>query len=203
MDRPQAGSYNLVRCTCRSALARDGADARQSIHPSLRKLYAVRKRARQRNLRDFRKPAASEFGTRYPPVGPFARCMKPVSKTFLALILTLPLIPLTGCVAVVAGAAGAGAVAWVSGELNATLDASFERTEDATNKAIVQLQFAKISERFDALTDNFVVRTADDKKITIKVTKLTASSSKVQIRVGVFGDEPVSLTVLEKIKANL
>jgi len=129
--------------------------------------------------------------------------MKPISKIVLGLILALPLIPLTGCVAVVAGAAGAGAVAWVSGELNATLDSSFEHTEDATNQAIAQLQFVKISEPKDALTANFVVRTADDKKITIKITKLAGNASKVQIRVGVFGDEPISLTVLEKIKANL
>ena len=37
----------------------------------------------------------------------------------------------------------------------------------------------------------------------IKVSKTGDQSAKVQIRVGFFGDEALSLTVLDKIKTNL
>jgi hypothetical protein len=75
--------------------------------------------------------------------------------------------------------------------------------EKATNKAIVDLQFAKISEKKDALEAILVVRTAADKKIEIKIFKLVDKAAKVQIRVGVFGEQPLQMSVLDKIKANL
>ncbi|MFA5056729.1 MAG: DUF3568 family protein [Opitutaceae bacterium] len=116
---------------------------------------------------------------------------------------TLTLASLTGCVAVVAGAAGAGTVAWVMNRLDATLDTNFEKAATAANLAIKQLEFAKVSEKKDALTATLIARTAEDKKVEIKVLKVSDQSTKVQIRVGVFGDKTVSLAILDKIKANL
>jgi len=115
----------------------------------------------------------------------------------------LVLASLTGCVAVVAGAAGAGAVAYVRGQLESTLSAGYDKAADAANLAVQQLQFSKISEKKDAVADIITVRTAGDRKIVIKIDKVAALSSKVRIRVGWFGDEALSLTVLDKIRANL
>ncbi len=115
----------------------------------------------------------------------------------------LVLASLTGCVAVVAAGAGAGTVAYVRGELDSTLSAGYDTSVTAANRAIQQLQFAKISESRDALTDKIIVRTAGDRKVVIWVDKMSDLSSKVRIRVGWFGDEALSLTVLEKIRANL
>jgi hypothetical protein len=106
-------------------------------------------------------------------------------------------------VAVVAGAAGAGAVAYVRGQLESTLSAGYDKAADAANLAVQQLQFSKISEKKDAVADIITVRTAGDRKIVIKIDKVAALSSKVRIRVGWFGDEALSLTVLDKIRANL
>ncbi len=129
--------------------------------------------------------------------------MKTVWKSWvvLAMVMSLPL--LAGCVAVVAGAAGAGAVAWVEGRLDAVLDASFDKAASAADRAIAQLQFVKINENKDALSATLIARTAEDKKITIKVIREGNATTKVQIRVGVFGDEAQSLAILDKIKANL
>ena len=54
----------------------------------------------------------------------------------------------------------------------------------------------------DALLAIFIVRTADNRKVEVKVTQLADSLSKVQIRVGAFGDESLSYPVLERINAN-
>lgn len=113
----------------------------------------------------------------------------------------LPL--LSGCVAVLAGAAGAGTVAWVEGRLDATLDANFDQAEKAADRAVTQLQFVKVNEEKDALTATLIARTAEDKKIEIKVVRVGDTTSRVQISVGVFGDEGQSLAILDKIKANL
>lgn len=109
----------------------------------------------------------------------------------------------SGCIVVAAGAAGAGAVAYIRGELQATLSQTLEATDQAANKALTQLQLVKINETKDAFIAILTARTADDKKVEIKMTKVSAESTKVQIRVGVFGDETRSMAILDKIKANL
>lgn len=120
----------------------------------------------------------------------------------ISAVLALTTI-LSGCVAIVAGAAGAGTVAWVRGELQATLDSNYESTVRAANRAIEQLQFAKVNDKTDALTATITARTADDKKIQVKVTKVSDQATKVAIRVGTFGDQSVSQAILDKIKAAL
>ena len=124
---------------------------------------------------------------------------------FAALLLGVSAALLqSGCVAVVAGAAaGAGAMAYVRGELDATLDKDYDQVVRGATRAIEQLRFAKESEQQDALAAILVARTATNKNVEIKITKTSATLTKVAIRVGVFGDEAVSTTILEKIKANL
>ena len=129
--------------------------------------------------------------------------MKTLLKFLLVPLAAVLLAALTGCVPVAAGAAGAGTVAWMNGRLDATLESDFESVVKATNAAIKDLQFAKISENKDALEAILVVRTAADKKIEIKIFKVADKAAKVQIRVGIFGDQPLELTFLDKIKGNL
>lgn len=128
------------------------------------------------------------------------------SPLFLALILSAiaaTSLVQSGCVAVVAAGAGAGAVAYVRGELQGTVSGSLEAAERATALALAQLQLVKISEKRDAFVSIVTARTAEDKKVEIKLTKLANETTKVQIRVGVFGDETKSLAILDKIKADL
>ena len=129
--------------------------------------------------------------------------MKTTLKAGLTVAMLAAAMWLSGCVAVVAGAAGAGAVAYVRGQLEAPLDSGYDQAVTATDQAIQQLQFFKISERKDALDAYFTVRTAGDRKIDIRVVKIADGASKVLIRVGFFGDEDLSMTVLSKIKENL
>ncbi|GAB1487835.1 hypothetical protein MASR2M8_02760 [Opitutaceae bacterium] len=109
----------------------------------------------------------------------------------------------SGCLVVAAGAAGAGTVAYIRGGLEASLSGSHAAVIAATNKAVSDLKFARISESQDALTATIIARTADDKKIEIKVVRVSDTLSKVEIRVGIFGDEFVSISILDRIKANL
>jgi hypothetical protein len=124
-------------------------------------------------------------------------------RALAALVLAAAATLHSGCLAVAAGAAGAGTVAYVRGELAASLDQNFDRSVRATERAIADLKFAKISEKQDALVAVIVARTAEDKKIEIKVSSVSVARTKVQIRVGVFGDEALSQRILEKIRANL
>lgn len=130
-------------------------------------------------------------------------------KTFLlrlVALITLPLAALLiqgGCVAVVAaGAAGTG-VAWYRGKLEVNLNHDLDAVFRASQKALTQLEFAKISDKKSSVDAELVSRTALDKKIEITLQKVTDGTTKVAIRVGVFGEESLSMTILDKIKANL
>jgi hypothetical protein len=127
----------------------------------------------------------------------------PFVRAGVAALLLGALVGTTGCVAVVAaGAAGAG-VAWVRGALQTTLEAPLDRTFAAANAAVREMQLAKVSDRKSSVDAQVVARTALDKKIEITLKRTGDRSTLVDIRVGVFGDEAMSLAVLEKIKANL
>ena len=108
----------------------------------------------------------------------------------------------SGCVAVVA-AAGAGAgVAWVRGAVETSLDGNVERVYRATQKAVAELQLAKVSERQSGVDAQIIARTALDKRVEVKLEQ-AGSMTKVSIRVGLVGDQSLSLTLLDKIKSHL
>lgn len=124
-------------------------------------------------------------------------------RLIAALLAVLPIAFTSGCLAVAAGAAGAGTVAYIRGELDASLSYNLDAVDRATNRAAEQLRFAKINEGSDALARVITLRTAEDKKIEVKLTRTTDTLTQVRIRVGVFGNETVSRALLEKIQANL
>lgn len=123
------------------------------------------------------------------------------------MVSLLALVALgAGCAVVAVGAAaGAGAAgyAYVSGVLVSTESATLDRAWDATLAAMKDLQFPITSQRKDALQASLVARNAFDKKISIKLKKVSEQSTEVRIRVGTFGDETASRAILEKIKKRL
>lgn len=110
---------------------------------------------------------------------------------------------LSGCIAVAAAAGAGAAVAYSMGKLEATTSAGLDQTVKATHQAVSQLQFALIKESKDALSAEFVVRTALDKKVDIKLGRVGDQTTRVVIRVGLFGDRATSMALYDKIKAGL
>lgn len=125
------------------------------------------------------------------------------TRILLAVLLTGMTIYASGCLIAAVGAGAAGTVAYVKGELEATLDAGMDKSYDATLKGLDQLQITPIQKGKDALTAEIVARNAEDKKITINLTRVDEKITKVTIRVGVFGDQVQSTTILGHIRQNL
>jgi hypothetical protein len=99
--------------------------------------------------------------------------------------------------------AGAGTVAYLRGELEATLSGNLAQTNKAVNRAVEELKFVRISETQDALLALTVVRNAADQRIEVRQDVVGEKLTRVRIRVGVFGDEKLSRTLLERIQAKL
>ena len=123
-------------------------------------------------------------------------------RVLAAVLLGVSLITLSGCLMVAAGA-GASAVAYVRGDLETNLNYDYNKVVDSARNAVKDLEFARVSENKDALKAVLVARTAMDKKVEITITNSGKKLTNIKIRVGLFGDEALSMSILDKIKAGL
>ncbi len=94
-------------------------------------------------------------------------------------------------------------MAYLRGDIDATLNVPFERAVQASDLAVEQLRFDKVSEKKDALQAILVSRNAADKRVEIRIEKVTENASKLKIRVGTFGDESLAVATYTQINANL
>ena len=95
------------------------------------------------------------------------------------------------------------AVAWVRDALQTTVDAPLDRTVKATTKALKSLQFAGVATKADAISGVVTAKTAREEKIEITITSVTPVQTRLDIRVGAFGDKPVSQRILSEILKEL
>lgn len=132
--------------------------------------------------------------------------MLPKNLLFI-ILLGIILLASSGCAAValvgVGGGAGAGTIAYLRGELKSMEDAPLERTYQAAQKAVKNLEFIVTSEQKDAFSAKLVARSATDKRIEVNLKELSDKLTEVRIRVGTFGDEALSLLILEHLKKHL
>lgn len=123
----------------------------------------------------------------------------------LVFLLTLAFCTVfsSGCVLVV-GAAAASGMAYYKGSLTATLPNNVEKVESAVRATLEKdLRFALISSSEDAVGAEYTARNSQDEKIVIKLKRVDDSITKIDIRVGVFGDESTSQLILRKIEKRL
>jgi hypothetical protein len=131
------------------------------------------------------------------------RSFSRVVRLLAGLMLAGSALAYSGCVAVVAaGAAGTG-VAWFNGRMETTVNADIDDAYEASRSAIKDMEFASVSNKKSSLDAELVARTALDKRVEIVLKKVDDNVTKLSIRVGIFGDETVSMAILDKIKSNL
>ncbi|MDX2017286.1 MAG: DUF3568 family protein [Planctomycetota bacterium] len=97
----------------------------------------------------------------------------------------------------------AGEYSTVGRKLKSTQDASLEKAFEAAKGAMGDLQFTLKEDRKDALAGVVKAERADKTPVTIELTKITDKTTEVSIQVGTLGDEALSRTILDKLKARL
>jgi hypothetical protein len=126
------------------------------------------------------------------------------SRSLVAVVICVSVLCSYGCAAlVVGGAAGAGTVAYVRGELKAVEDVTLDHAWPAAKQAMSDLEFAVTSAEKDAFHGELVARGAGDKKIVVKLERQSDAVTEIKIRVGTFGDEAMSREILETIQRHL
>jgi hypothetical protein len=125
------------------------------------------------------------------------------TKSALVLLLGVNFLISNGCPAplfLMGGAAGAGTVAYVGGELKTVEKVSLNKVWNATQKAMKDLEFTITSKDKDAFNGKLTAKGATNRTIKIKLKRESDRRTEIRIRVGTFGDESVSLKILECIK---
>ena len=131
-----------------------------------------------------------------------------IMKTrWLMTVMAAALVILgAGCAAVLVGGAvagaGVGTYAYVNGELKDTETVPLDKAWNASQAAMKDLEFPIITKTKDALQAEVKARTSGDKKILVKLKKVSDGVTEIRIRVGTFGDETTSQLILNKTKSH-
>lgn len=123
--------------------------------------------------------------------------MKKIATFFIAVIF---LMNLYGCFALFAGAAaGAGTAGWLSGKLSQAVQAPYERAINATKSALKSLKLEVTKETRTENVTQIRSKYTDAREVWIDIRRVSDTSSKVEVRVGVAGDKEASDVILKRI----
>ena len=130
-----------------------------------------------------------------------------MKKRLLTIGTALLLLAIgNGCALFVVGAVaagGAGTWAYIKGEIKATEQVSLDKAWTATLDTMKDLEFPVTYKAKDALAGELKAVNSSGTTIQIYLKKLSDSSTEIRIRIGTFGDEPLSRTIITKIDAKL
>jgi hypothetical protein len=122
-----------------------------------------------------------------------------------AMALLIPL--LSGCVVVAAAMVGAavavGTYAYVEGEGRQEYSVSVKRAYEGSLKVCDECKFAVVEKSQDEFGARVVARRADNTEVRFSIEKTGEDLTRVGIRVGVFGDEPLTLELHRKLGQEL
>ena len=124
-------------------------------------------------------------------------------QVLLITMLLGSMLLLQSCVVAAVGVGAAGTIAYVRGDLEAVESASIDDVYEATLKALKELELLPTRKTKDALGAEIVTYDAQDKKITIRLKSAAEETTKLSIRIGVFGSETKSRLIYQKIRDNL
>jgi len=110
---------------------------------------------------------------------------------------------LEGCMLAVVGVGAAGTVAYVRGDLESMESENIDVVYEAALKALQELELQPTRKSKDALGAEIIAYDAQDKKITIRLKSAAEGTTKISIRIGVFGSETKSRLIYQKIRENL
>jgi hypothetical protein len=123
----------------------------------------------------------------------------------LTVVLGLSLIT-SGCALVflVGGAvAGAGAVMWTRGWLQETSLEPLPRVHRAAKAALEDFKVTLEADRLEPASGFLAGYLPDDRRVEIKTRIVAEKSTRLSIRVGLWGDQETSLRILERLKKHL
>lgn len=126
-------------------------------------------------------------------------------KTMRAIAAALALVALTswGCWLVVGAGAGGATAVYVMGKLEDKLPHPVPAVHDAVLAALKDLNLPVRSDGADKLAAETKSELSDKRDVRINLTTESEGVTRISIRVGLTGDEPQSLAILNAVKTHL
>jgi len=125
-------------------------------------------------------------------------------KLFILIYVFCSLPTLTSCI-VAALALGGSSVAYIDGSYSMNVSSNMQETYNATVKIIKQnTEYTFVSMTFNK--DESIVKATlkrDSSSVEIKLTKLTQDATKINIRIGTFGNSEQSNKLMNMIEKSL
>ena len=123
-----------------------------------------------------------------------------IKKTFTFIAIILMALNLSGCIFLLAGAAGGlGTAVWLEGKLTQDFNKPYDRCVDATKSALQSMKLDITKETATLEVTQLMSKYTDGKTIWIDVKKTTEAATRVEIRVGATGDKEAASKILKKI----
>ena len=130
-----------------------------------------------------------------------------IKKIGVLFFIGLFSISLCGCVPLVlaggAIAGGFGTAGWFRGKLTQEVDAPFEKSIQATKSALQALKLEIVKETKKTKVAQIMSEYTDGKPIWVDIRKVSESSSRIEVRVGVVSNKAAGRRVLDTIKKYL
>lgn len=97
----------------------------------------------------------------------------------------------------------AGSSAFINGELESALVKPMREVYDAADAALRELQFTMGAGKLGEVNGYLFAYETQHRRIEINVSKRSPAVTKVNIRVGVFGDQSISRLIMETMQTKL
>lgn len=123
-----------------------------------------------------------------------------VTRLMMGVLGVLFVTSSAGCALLLAGAAGgAGTAVWLSDKLTQAVDAPFDRTIQAAKSALEKLDLKITKETIKDEVAQYISEYYDGKKVWIDIHKITQKTSRIEVRVGLTGDEEAARKISDQI----
>ena len=124
--------------------------------------------------------------------------------SILSIIVLCAILPFsTGCAVLVGGAAGGTGVAYVSGDLEVTVQSDPKSIAEATLRAFETLEIRKRSVEISEIDARVEGSTVTHKRVLVNIKRKAEGISNISIRVGIFGDKDLSQVIYAEIRKQL
>lgn len=125
------------------------------------------------------------------------------AHVFHAALLLALCLPLAGCFYAAAAGAGAGTALYVMGDLEKTFNADFNSVHGSAVSMLKSQGLPILSEEIDSGKSVIKSEYLNGDKIKITVESMTRHTTKVYVRIGIFGDETRSRDLMQRIESRL
>ncbi len=102
-----------------------------------------------------------------------------------------------------AAAGGIGAATWLSGKLSQEVNGSFDKSLNAAKSALKSLKLNIVKETIKDDVSQVMSNYTGGRTIWIDIHRISLSTSRVEIRVGVAGDKEAARKIMNKIMSYL